>query len=599
MIQCKEAVAAAAALGIDPALLQRAEKRVAARNQQVSAALQTALEAEPFSSEAFGSCLKRAQRFGMHADVARAQRGLHLRRHRTASSLLQLTAGSGAAEVEAACSEAAELGLEAEARAALVRLEQRREAAAAELCQAADSGILQQYEVAGQHAKWIGVSEAAQQACLDQLRSRQQQAEEQLLQATEHGSAAAARECSQAALLLGLEDAVEAAEQRLNERRLAVAEQLAASTCTACAFASGQGGGRAQQLESWLSGAQQLADAIISRGVAKALAHLPPACAGWPAELWGWLEEARQASSLELEAAVAAASAILSVHLEALLDRARVEVLPLSLLQLACGSSGGGSWSGREPLSGRGEMLDSAAPSAACGPAEHLLACLEEWRTMQQGMLLLVAALSTEAADGQKEQCDEGAAAEGGCALDVSRQGLVSLELLAGSHSLTRLDISSNAIRSLEALSTLHALKDLHAGGNQLASVAGVEALRRLTALDLSGNQLGQPPSLEGASLRGRGCLAALCLPAEPCDPAAGCLEEEPMLPAAHPPLCRRADGAAPTGPVCQPPYLRRPAGRLPACHRRTPHLPAPGRQPAGRRGQLGRPHALPTAPRH
>ena len=436
--QFSEAAAAAATLGVSTAQLQQAEQQVEARNQLAAAALQVALDAETFSADQFAACLQRARQIGLHAAAARAERGLQLRRQRAAAALQQRAAEGSAAEVEVACREASQLGLAADAEAAESRLEQRQAAAAEELRQAAHSGTLQQFAQAAAKARALGVGATLQHTCNEQLQQRQQEAEQQLRLAADSGELPAIRRRCQAALALGLCAAVDAAEQRVNARRVEAAEQLAASTRAACdcaaALADGgqQGGMAAKQLAAWHTAAQQLVGAIEERGAVVALAHPPGACAGWPAELRGWLVDAHRAACLELQRAAGTAAAAVARHLQAL--AAAAAVVPVPLQPVATPHSG---------------ASDGSKQRGGTGEAQRVEACLQQWRGMQQDVLPLVATLAAEEAeDGDSSAAPGGeAAASSGASLDLSRQGLPSLELLAASGGTAQLDLASGLTR--------------------------------------------------------------------------------------------------------------------------------------------------------
>ena len=476
LIQFREAVAAAAAVGVPQPFLERAQQRLAQRNQRAAAALHAAVEAGPFSQGAYASCLQQAQQFGLHADAARAQRALQLRRHRAAGSLAQLAGAGSAAEVEAACQEAALLGLAAEAEAAQARLEQRRAAATEELRQAAHAGSLQQYQAAAAQAAALHVDAVAQQVCQDQLQQRQQHAELHLQQAAASGDLAAVRRGCQAALPLGLQPAVAVAEQQVHRRRQEAAAQLAASTRAACDFvslqrssargaaAASRGTACADQLAGWLNGTALLAAAVAERGAAAALQHPPLACSAWPPELQGWLLEGQRAAGLELEQPMQAAVGTLVAQLEALVAAAQLAVIPL-----------------RQPTTSNStqrlvqqQEVQQQGSVGSYGEHHYVLSSLREWRAGQQDVLPLVAgaAVRTEAVEAAAAdlaevpcqcQCQTaaarhagaaGKAASGGCSsrscsccsLDFSMQGLDCLELLGGSSSLTSLNLAANAI---------------------------------------------------------------------------------------------------------------------------------------------------------
>lgn len=430
--QFSEAAAAAASLGISRTHLQHAEQQVEARNQLAAAALQAALDAQPFSADQFAACLQRARQIGLHVAAVRAERGLQLRRHQAALALQQAAAEGSADEVESACREACQLGLAAEAESAASRLEQRQAAAAEELRQAALSGTLQQYAHAAGKARALAVGITLQRTCYEQLQQRQQEAEQQLRLAADCGELPAVRRRCQAALALGLCAAVDAAEQRVNARRVEAAEQLAASTRAACNFATahaegGQRGGMAAtQLAAWLSDAQRLVGAIEERGAAAALAHPPSACTSWPGELRGWLVDAHRAACLELQRAAGTAAAAVARHLEALASAAAVVPVPLQPLATPHSTASGG-----------GEQ------QAGAGQAQGLEACLQQWREMQQDVLPLVAALAAEAAEEEDGAGAAGEAVASGASLDLSGPlGLRSFELLAAAGGIAGLDLS-------------------------------------------------------------------------------------------------------------------------------------------------------------
>lgn len=427
-----EAAAAATALGVGQALLHSAEQQVAARNQQASAALQAALDAQPFSAVEFGSCLQRARQLGLYAAAARAERGLQLRRHRASAALQQNAAEGSAAEVEAMCQSAAQLGLVSEAEAAAARLEQRQAGAAEELRQAAHSGSLQQYHAASSKAAALQVSSTLQHTCREQLRQRQQEAEQQLRHAADRGELQMVRRSCHAALALGLDAAVAEAERRVNERRMAAAEQLAASTRDACAFAafSHFSDAAAQQLAAWLSAAQQLVGSITQRGATAALARSLPACMGWPAELRCWLVDATRAAGLELDRAVGAAAGTFAGQLEARLAATLVKPIPLQPADM--------------PQAG--SEMSASVQQGTAGQGRRLHACLQQWRELQQDVLPLVATLAGEEDGSAGETASESEGEGSSGALDLSGQGLRSLELLAGGSGITRLDLSGNAL---------------------------------------------------------------------------------------------------------------------------------------------------------
>ena len=479
LLRFKEAVAAAAALGVGAPFLARAEQRFAERNQHAAQALQAALDAAPFSPRVFAESLERARCCGLHADVARAQRGLQLRKHRAATAAQQTAVEGSAAAVEAACQEAAHLGLAREADAAQARLGQRQAAALEGLRQAAHAGCLQQYEAAAAVAVALKLDVAEQQACRERLQQRQQEAGQALQAAAALSDVPAVRRHCQAALLLGLAPAVDAARQEVHRRRQAAAGQLAASARAACEFVShaahvAQERGEAelsslcatprstpwqQLLAGWLAGAAQLAAAAAERGMPAALMHPPAACAAWPAELRGWLGEAQQAVRLECEQAALTAIHTVQAHLEALSAELQLVGLPLKPPQV--GGSGRPTSSGRRSTSGallsaRHRLASSAGtaqqvqlegvPSCAATGEQRLLTCYQEWRDAQQDMLPLVAGVAERAAageDGGEEEEEEGGGVGG--VLDVSCQGLDSLQLRAGGVPAA-LDLSTNAL---------------------------------------------------------------------------------------------------------------------------------------------------------
>lgn len=227
--QLSSAAAAAAALGVSSASLQEAQRRMMARNQTASVALQAAVESSPFCPDTFAACLQAAERYGLHAEAARAQQGLQLRQSQAAAHLQRVAADGGAAEVEVACMEADSLGLEGQADVAEAQLRRRQGVATDELRQAAHSGSLQQYEAAAAQAALLRVSSSMQQVCAEQMRLRQQEAELQLQHAAEQGEPAEVRQRCQEAMALGLGRAVEVAEQRLRSRKLEAERQMGAT----------------------------------------------------------------------------------------------------------------------------------------------------------------------------------------------------------------------------------------------------------------------------------------------------------------------------------------------------------------------------------
>lgn len=495
VLQFKEAARAAAALGVSSAVLVRAEQRVALRQQEVASALVAALAAVPFDGQAFQRALEHGQRCGLHADAARAQRGLHLRRHRAAAALQQLAVEGGPEEVEAACSEAVQLGLEAEAGAALLKLEQRQEAAAERLRQAAHRGSLQEFQAADAAAAAVQVSDSLRQSCAEQVRQRQSEAEQQLRAAASgHGDLAVICRLCHAAAQLGLAAAVAEAEQVVQRRREQAVKQLVRSTQLACDGASaaaqaaergaaneptGDAASPRQLMGGWLAAAQQLAAAFEERIAAAAFEHPPSACCGWPAELRGWLADARQAAGLELAPQVLAATVAIQGHLEALHTAAHVAmgIVPLgegpykpepcgnqpsstAALQSGWGlAASSGAWIPADAATKR--LRDACQPATGAGAApaaagdQDLLARFQEWRASQEHLLPLVAGAAQRAAavaglEAEAEAVAEAEAAGRGdqapTSLDLSRQGLQSLELLADGSPVTHLDLCSNAL---------------------------------------------------------------------------------------------------------------------------------------------------------
>ncbi len=498
--QFREAAAAAAALGVSPAWLARAEESVMRRQQEVAAALAAALAAAPFDRATFQQALERARLRGLHADAARAQRGLQLHRHRAAAALQQLAAEGEAAELEAACQEAGQLGLDAEAHSALCMLGQRREAAAEQLRQASLHGSLQEYQVADAAATALQVDASLRQSCREQVGQRQHDAEQQLLMAASGQSdVAAMRRLCQSAARLGLHTAVAEAEQAVQRRRTESVQQLLRSTQQACDCASAaaqaaeQGPQGAteyqgcpqdaathvQLLGGWLAAVQQLATDIEERGEHDAFAHPRAACRSWPAELCRWLADARQAASLELGSQVLAATLAFQAHLAALHTTALASraVVQLERRQAAAGRTGTSSsrpssrasprpgcsaaespWGcAKENVDGAANLLretqqlrtdaQSARPTAL---EEDLLQRFSEWRATQQDLLPLVAAAAQRAAQRAAPVVELAGEASGGrhglTRLDLSCQGLAGVELLSGATHVEHLDIRSNSL---------------------------------------------------------------------------------------------------------------------------------------------------------
>ena len=79
-----------------------------------------------------------AEALGLHADAARAQRGLELRRHRTTQHLQALAEQGSSSGIDAAVVDAQLLGLQEVAAVAATRLAQRRTQAARQLAQLVD-----------------------------------------------------------------------------------------------------------------------------------------------------------------------------------------------------------------------------------------------------------------------------------------------------------------------------------------------------------------------------------------------------------------------------------------------------------------------------
>jgi hypothetical protein len=164
---------------------------------------------------------------------------------------------------------------------------------------------------------------------------------------------------------------------------------------------------------------------------------------------------------LELEEQALTAVHTLLAHLEAL-SAARQLVAVLLQPPQPSSSGGGHSSRGLGRLSSSGGLASSRhrlssvgtsqqalwerppptpIATAAAAPARALLTCYLEWRVMQHHLLPLVAGAAERAED---EEGDAGAV--GGGALDLSCQGLASLELLAGGSEAAILDLSSNAL---------------------------------------------------------------------------------------------------------------------------------------------------------
>lgn len=499
VLRFREALAAAAVLGVSPSVLAKAEERVTLRQQEVARALAAALAAAPFAGQAFQWALEHAQRCGLHADAARAQRGLQLRRHHAAAALQQLAAEGGAAEVEAACREAEQLGLDAEAHAALCKLEQRQAAAAEQLRQAAFHGSLQQFQAAEAAAESLQVSDCLRQSCREQVRQRQHEAEQQLrLAASGRGDLEATRRICRSAEQLGLGAAVAQAEQEVQRQREEAVEQLVRSTQQACDCASaavqaaeqghqcaavcrlpGDAATPRQLLGGWLASVQQLASDAQERGASAAFVHPPSACTSWPAELRGWLVDAHHAAGLDLGPQVLAATLAFQAHLEALHTAAQVVVtaVPLQQSQAATSRSGpsGSSRPGSRSALGSGQSAaasprgwvtgsadagpsrhwgarqpgtaDAAVPAAACD--QDLLGRFWGWRAVQEHLLPLVACAAQRAVAAAELEAQAGAAdgsRHGHAHLDLGCQGLESLELLAGGTHVTHLDLDGNAL---------------------------------------------------------------------------------------------------------------------------------------------------------
>lgn len=74
--------------------------------------------------------------------------------------------------------------------------------------------------------------------------------------------------------------------------------------------------------------------------------------------------------------------------------------------------------------------------------------------------------------------------------LDVSMQGLQSLDLLTSCTSLRSLIAGTNFLRSLHDLAGLTHLQELLVSDNQLESLEGLQALSMLTRLDANDNML-------------------------------------------------------------------------------------------------------------
>ena len=332
MSRFREAAVAAAALGVDPAHLALAERRLRERNRQVSGALQAAVAAVPFSARAFEAHIGQAEQLGLHADAVQAQQALQHRRQRAAARVQELAAEGGAEEVQAACSDALHLGLAAEAAATLGRLEQRQQMALEELRRAAHEGTLSEYTAAALAGEQLAVSPAVRHACRQQLRHRQQHAEQQLHEAACCGSLAALRSACQVALALGLEEPAGAAERQAHARQRAAVEQLAASTREVCSWFDqqvGQGNHPCFQLQRCLGDVRRLADTVAGMGAHLAVLHAPANCPAWPMQLSGWLADAKSAAELEQLEPVVRAVTDVSDHLSALVDAARGTAVPL------------------------------------------------------------------------------------------------------------------------------------------------------------------------------------------------------------------------------------------------------------------------------
>eukprot|EP00887_Chlorella_sp_A99_P000905 scaffold5.g905.t1 len=487
LVQLREAAARAAALGVDPALLRQAEEGLAARNARAVAALRAALEAAPFDATRFGACLEQARGFGLLADVARAQWGLQLRAGRAAAAAAAAGASGAAADVEAACAEAAALGLQAEAAAARGQLARRLAEAEAALWQVTEAGALTAFEPAAHLAEQLGAGAALLASCRQRLGQRQGAAERALQEAARGGGMVEFRASRQAALELGLAQAATEALAAVETRRQAGAQHLAARTRAVC-DAVRSTGATAAELDACAGILQQLSRCPAGGRRARAellCASTLPGSVRLGGAIAAWAAAADAAAALELGRQVGAAADTLRAYLSSALSEARMPVLVL----------GPGVEAPGDVIQQRAAELApalAADPAAADAPpppspAEAALAAFQRWQRAQQPVLAALDALS-------QGQPDDGSDADGGRGASAGLLELSNLQALhPGGAPLGSLDLSAQGLASLDGLavlSTLTALTALSLAGNHLAGVAPLAHLTRLERLSLEGNRL-------------------------------------------------------------------------------------------------------------
>ncbi|GAB4816900.1 hypothetical protein N2152v2_003946 [Parachlorella kessleri] len=237
LFEFQEAVAAAAALGVAAYKLELAQQQVLERNRQAQLTLQSTVETAPFSPAAFQAACERAERLGLHAEVARAQRALQQRKQQAVQALHRLAEQGSAAQVEAAAEDARGLGggdLEAAAAAAVRRLAERRAQAGRQLKKLVNQGTVAEFEAGVLLARDLGVEPAEQEACMERFARRGAALREQLDLSAAQGGLAEFRVGRAQALQLVPVEHIQGAERVFQERRQLAAGQLAAATRALC-----------------------------------------------------------------------------------------------------------------------------------------------------------------------------------------------------------------------------------------------------------------------------------------------------------------------------------------------------------------------------
>ena len=464
-IQLREAISRAAILGIDPQLLQQAEADLAHRNQQATQVLGAALDAVPFDGAAFQARLQQAQAFGLLAEAARVQRGLQLRKIRAGQALVSLAPRGTAGEIGTACAEAKTLGLEAEAAEAEQQLARRLACATAGLQQASKSGSQSEFRTAVQVAAELAVADFLLSSCKRGFEQRQAAAVQMAQEEADRGSVAGFASARQLCIALGVEEKAAAAEEVLEARRRSVAEQLVADTQALCQAMSG-GSCSAAELEACAGVLQQLRQQVGTRqGRAELLCACSlPRCADLRSCIVAWAGALDLAGCLDLDSQIGRSAAVLDTCVAAALSQARVPVVALGpgsvatadliRQQASCRQDGG-------HVQPQGHASEGTQHKNGAASLAHFRA----WQLAQQPVLKKLEQLagnsgaelgSSQLTSGSSNSSGGGGGGGGSGGggggdpdnlhLDISLQGLSSLELLSSCTSLRSLDLQGNAL---------------------------------------------------------------------------------------------------------------------------------------------------------